>query len=92
MNNLLLQKIRSPFYTENTLRQLICTPKDRAATEDENNTVYEIDCSNCEVVYLGESKWSLKFRSDEPKRSVRNCCCEKDKIAKHFWEADHNFS
>ena len=31
------QKIRSPFYTENTLCKLLCKPKDRVATEDKNN-------------------------------------------------------
>ena len=41
------EKIRFPFYTENTLRKLLCKPKDRVATEDKNNIVYEIDCSNC---------------------------------------------
>ena len=85
-------KIRSTFYTENTLRKLLCKPKDRVATEDKNNIVYEIDCSNCEAVYFGESKRSLKSRSDEHKRSVRNCNCDKNEIAKHCWEADHNFS
>ena len=48
-------KIRSTFYTENTLRKLLCKPKDQVATEDKNNIVYEIDCSNCEAVYFGES-------------------------------------
>ena len=85
-------KIRSTFYTEKTLRKLLCKPKDRVATEDKNNIVYEIDCSNCEAVYFGESKRSLKSPSDEHKRSVRNCNCDKNKIAKHFWEADHNFN
>ena len=55
-------KIRSTFYTENTLCKLLCKPKDRVATEDKNNIVYEIDCSNCEAVYFGESKQSLKSR------------------------------
>ena len=85
-------KIRSTFYTENTLHKLLCKPKDRVATEDKNNIVYEIDCSNCEAVYFGESKRSLKSRSDEHKRSVRNCDCDKNEIAKHCWEADHNFN
>ena len=80
-------KIRSTFYTEIT-----CKPKDRVATEDKNNIVYEIDCSNCQAVYFGESKRSLKSRSDEYKRSVRNCDCHKNEIAKHCWEADHNFN
>ena len=43
-------KIRSTFYTEKTLRKLPYKPKDRVATEDKNNIVYEIDCSNCEAV------------------------------------------
>ena len=43
-------KIRSTFYTGNTLCKLLCKPKDRVATIDKNNIVYEIDCSNCEAV------------------------------------------
>ena len=61
-------KIRSTFYTEKTQRK----PKDPVATEDKNNIVYKNDCSNCEAVYFDELKWSLKSRSDEQKRSVRN--------------------
>ena len=81
-------KIRSTFYTEMTLRK----PKGRVATEDKNNIAYEIDCSKSQAVYFGESKRSLKSRSDEHKRSVRNCDCDKNEIAKHCWEADHNFN
>ena len=65
--------------------------KDRVATEDKNNIVYEIDCTNSQAVYLGESEQSLKLHSDEHKRSVRNCDCDKNEIAKHCWEADYNF-
>ena len=85
-------KIRSTFYAEMTLRKLLCKPKDRVATEDKNNIFYETDCSNCQAVYFGESKWSLKSRSDEHKRSVRNCDLDKNEIAKHCQEADHNLN
>ena len=44
------------------------------------------------MLYFGESKWSLKLRSDERKRSVRNCDSDKNEISKHFCEADQNFS
>ena len=71
-------KIRSTFYTEMILRKLLCKSKDRVATEDKNNIVYEIDCSNCQAIYFGESKQSLKSHSDEHKRSVRNCHCDKN--------------
>ena len=85
-------KIRSTFYTEKALRKLLCKPKDRVATEDKNNIVYDMNCSNWEAVYFGESKRSLKSRSDEHKRYVRNCDCGKNEIAKQCWEADHNFN
>ena len=83
-------KIISTFYTEMTCkRKLLCKPKDRVATEDKNNIVHEIDCSNCQAVYLGESKRSLKSPSDEHKRSVRNCDYDKNETAKHCWKADN---
>ena len=44
------EKLRSTFYTEKTLRKLLCKPKDRVATEDKNNIAYKIDCSSCEAV------------------------------------------
>ena len=78
------RKIRSTFYTENTLCKLLCKPKDRVATEDKNNMVYQIDCSNCEEVYFGESKQSLKSCSDEHKKSVRNCDYDKKKLQNIF--------
>ena len=84
-------RIRSTYYTENTLHKLLCKPKAPVATEDKINNVYEIDCSNCEAVYFGESKRSLKSRSDEHNRSVRNCNCDKNEIAKHCLKANHNF-
>ena len=81
-------KIRSTFYTETTLCKLLFKPKDWVATKDKNNIVYEIDFSNCEVVYFGESKQSLKLCSDQYKRSARNCDYDKSETAKHCWEVD----
>ena len=67
------QKINTTFYTERTFRKRLCKPKDRVATENKNNIIYEIDCNISEAVYLGESKRSLKSRSDEHKRmKLRN--------------------
>ena len=90
-------KIISAFFTGSTLHKLLCKPKDGVTTEGKSNIVCEIGCSNCKTVQLGESKWSLTLRSafafwSIPKTSARNCDCEKNEIAKHCWEADHNFS
>ena len=53
---------------------------------------HENDSSNCQAVYFSESKRSLKSRSDEHKRSVRNCDYDKNETAKHCWEADNSFN
>ena len=84
------QKIKSGFYAESTFHKLLCKPNNRVATEEKN--VYESDCNNCKVVYFSESKRSLKSRPDKHKRFATNCDCGKNEIAKHCWEADHNFS
>ena len=60
------------------MRELLCKPKDRVATEDKNK--------------FGESKRSLKSRSDEHRRYARNCDCDKNETAKHIWQTDYNFS
>ena len=41
------------------MHKLLCKLKDRVATEDKNNIVYEIDCSNYDTAYFCESKRSL---------------------------------
>ena len=65
-------KINITFYTKSALRKLLCKPKDRVATEDTSNFVYEINCSNCKAVYFRESRRSFKSRSDEHKRCQRS--------------------
>ena len=54
-------KIRPTFLTEDTFRKLLCKPKDSVATKGKNSIVYEIDYSNCEVVYIQESKPLFKI-------------------------------
>ena len=73
-------EIRSTFYTESTLRKPLYKPKDRVVREDKNGIVYDIDCSNCEAVYFGESKRSSKLRPDEHKRSLKSCDSNKNGI------------
>ena len=58
----------------------------------ENDVPSRCNLSNCEAVYFCGSKRSLKSRSDEHKRYVKNYDCDKNEIAKHVWEANHNFN
>ena len=77
---LALKEIRSTFHAENTLPKLLCKAKARLAADDRNNIIYEIDFHNCKAVNFDESKKSLKLRSEEQKRSVRNCNCKRMKL------------
>ena len=52
-----IKKIRSTFYTESALHNLLRKPKHPVAIED-YNIAYKIDCGNCEAVYFNESKRS----------------------------------
>ena len=56
-------KLRSTFYTENTLYYLLCNQNDWVGIEDKNNTVFEIEDNNYKAVYFNESKWSLELGS-----------------------------
>ena len=42
-------KIRSTLYSENTLHEVLCKPKDQVVKEDNKNIAHEFDCSNCEA-------------------------------------------
>lgn len=44
----------------------------------------DIDCSNCEGEYFGESKDSLKLVLDEHKRSINIYACKKNWKKGHF--------
>ena len=44
------------------------------------------------ISVLRQSKRSLKPHSDQQKRSVKNCDCEKNEIVKHCWEKDQNLN
>ena len=80
------RKFKSTFYNERTLYKLLkllANRKVKVAREDKDNIVQEIiNCSNGKAFHFGESKQSLKWRSDKHKRSLRNCDCETNETAK----------
>ena len=61
-------------------------------TKNKSNIVYKTDYSNCEPINFDESNRSLKLPSEEHKISARNCDSEKNEIAKHSWNKDHNIT
>ena len=62
------------FKPQNTLRQLLCAPKDPAKKTDATGVVYMIQCEGadkdtpCNSTYIGETARSLKARAAEHRR------------------------
>ena len=69
-----------------TLRELLCTPKDRVATEDKMNIVYETDFSNCKTVYFG-----LQNRIQMNTKDLSGIAIVK-RMKLYCWKADYNFN
>ena len=60
-------KIKATFYTKTTLRSLLSKPK-----EDRSNAVYQLNCNDCEAIYVGETKRTLNIRTEEYITSIKS--------------------
>ena len=61
--------IKATFYTQTTLRSLLLKPKDPIPKEDRNNAVYQLNCKDCEAVYVGETTEHKSWRT-QPSSSL----------------------
>ena len=55
--------IKPTFYTPTTLTSLLSKPKAPIPEEGRNNAIYQLDCKDCEAVYVGETRRTLNIRS-----------------------------
>lgn len=51
--------------------------------------IYEIKCEDCNKVYVGQTKRSIKVRGQEHARNVQNREIQKSAVAEHVWEVGH---
>ena len=54
----------------NSLRASLCKVKDQLNILEKNSVVYKIPCSDCNNVYIGETRKELKFRLHEHQLNV----------------------
>ena len=66
-------KIRVCFKPANTIKQLLCRPKDPTPDLCKSGVVYKIPCANCPAsyMYIGQTGRRLHQRIQEHKRAVR---------------------
>ena len=63
--------------------------KDAIPIEKTKGVVYEINCSDCDASYIGETTRSLEIRRKEHLRHTKNGKVEASAVADHVWNHDH---
>ena len=53
-----------------TIHHILPSPKDPYTAEDKSCVVYQIPCSNCDYVYIGQTKRGLKSRLADHRRAT----------------------
>ena len=71
------------------------TGVDPSSKEDRNNVIYQLDCKNCEAVYVGESKRTLSVRTNEHISAIKSASQRSHTYtytsAEHYWKYNHDF-
>ena len=79
----------SVFTPASTLKWTLMKVKSRLPDEKKKVVVYQIPCNNCDYVYTGESKRTLKVRMTEHKRAVK-MSDPNNGIAVHVAKSQHS--
>ena len=80
----------------NVAMKPICTiglnlpsPKDTISPDEKTCALYEIACSDCEFVYVGQTKRNLNDIVTEHRSAIRQQKPENSALCKHVMESDH---
>jgi hypothetical protein len=78
------------------LRDILGNPKDKFEVLEKSG-VYQVECTGCDAVYIGQTKRCLKTRFKEHYSSIRLNHPEKSNIARHVLQKindsqDHTIS
>ena len=72
-----------------TIDQILPSPKDSHNPEEKSCIVYQVPCSDCNLVYLGQTKRDLKSRLAEHKLAIKNQKPEKSALCEYCMRFDH---
>ena len=72
-----------------TIGQILPSPKDPHNPEEKSCIVYQVPCSDCNFVYIGQTKRDLKSRLAEHKLAIKNQEPEKSALCEHYMRFDH---
>nr|VZI25494.1 unnamed protein product [Spirometra erinaceieuropaei] len=76
---------------ESTIRHLVMRPKTPLPPGETTNVIYRIQCSSCEINYIGETGKRLQTRVKEHMRAVRRMD-QLSLVAEHCANSGHTFA
>lgn len=76
------------YKSNNTLKDLLCNLKDKIPQEEKSG-IYQIPCSNCPAVYIGQTRRKFKIRLREHRNAVENERANDSSVAAHTSTLDH---
>lgn len=77
---------------ENKLNQFYSKKKDPLSENEQSDVVYQIPCSDCNAIYIGETTQRLKTRLQQHKSTVNSSAAPKTALAKHAKDNAHSFN
>ena len=80
------------FKSNFTIRNKVTKLKDKIKPLKNNNLVYKINCSECPISYVGETKQRLEKRIDQHQAAVRRGDANHSGMSEHCVENLHSFS
>jgi len=82
---------RVSFFSENKLSRFIKAHKDALQKVSNMNTVYKIDCKDCDASYVGQTGRQLKTRISEHKNHINRKTSSLSVITEHRLHHGHDF-
>jgi hypothetical protein len=83
--------VRAVFKPGRTLRRSLTKVKKQTPQEKQTGIVYEVPCKDCDKVYVGETKRTMKVRLSEHRQAVRKGD-SRNGIAVHVQTTEHGIN
>jgi len=71
------------------IAQILPSPKDPQTREEKSCILYQVSCSDCEFVYIGQTYCDLKSHLVKHKQAIKFQRLEKSTVCKHVMQFDH---
>ena len=72
-----------------TLSPLFCKPKDAINFEQKRGLVYQISFQDCNAVYVGETRRSVRTRKQEHADAIKTFNTKKSALSQRVMDFDH---